>query len=290
MVPAVASVRPTPGPGRARLARVAALVLVASLAGAACGQSDDTASPGVDLAQVATGQGVDPLPADQTAGIDPAAVRADIGGTAAAPAGGLGGVAAAPPVAAPTTAAPAAPAPSSTARPAPVAAPAAAAPTTTAPAPATGGTAESASLPTVAVSGAASPAPTPTSAVAPPATAAESDLAAGEERSFTLLNELRGGLSLAALTRDPALDTLAREWSRHMAESGELVHSENPYGENIAFTSNTSLTAAEAAQVFERLWAEDPGHSQNMAGAYVKVGVGVWKSERGWYGTHLYNY
>ena len=113
---------------------------------------------------------------------------------------------------------------------------------------------------------------------------------AGEDRSFTLLNELRGGASLAPLTRDPALDVLAREWSKHMAETGELTHSANPYGENIAFTSNAALTAAEAAAVFERLWSEDAAHSQNMMGAYVKVGVGVWKSDRGWYGTHLYNY
>lgn len=285
--PAAPTARLTPHPVRARLARVAALVLVVSLAGTACGgQADDTVSPDVDLTQVATGRSGDQATADGTA--DPAAVRAD-GGAATSPAAALGGVAAAPPTAAPPTAAPptvapAAPAPSSTA------APAAPAPTTGAPAPtepAPGATPP----PTMAVSGAASPAPSPTpTTAAAPVTVSESDLAAGEEQSFVLLNELRGGMSLAALTRDPALDTLAREWSRRMAESGELAHSENPYGENIAFTSNTSLTAAEAAQAFERLWSEDPAHSQNMAGAYAKVGVGVWKSERGWYGTHLYNY
>lgn len=75
-----------------------------------------------------------------------------------------------------------------------------------------------------------------------------------------------------------------------MAETGDLTHSENPYGENIAFTSNSALTAAEAVQVFERLWSEDPAHSQNMMGPYVKVGVGVWRSDHGWYGTHLFNY
>jgi len=281
------------GPARARFVRVAALALVVALAGTACGGADDTVSPDVDLAQVATGHGFEPLPADETAGLDPAAVRADVGG-ATAPVAGLGGVAAAPPTAAPPVPVAAAPAPSSTGAPAP--APVASdAPTPTsavAPAPESGPDASGSPAPgpTVAVAGGGSPDPTPTTAVAAPATATESDLAAGEERSFTLLNELRGGMSLAALTRDPSLDSLAREWSRHMAETGELTHSENPYGENIAFTSNASLTAAEAAQVFERLWSEDPGHSQNMAGAYAKVGVGVWKSERGWYGTHLYNY
>ncbi len=282
--------------------RVAMLVLAVSLAGSACGQSNETVTPDIGLSRVVMGQEVEALPIDRTAGSDPAAVRAD-GVPPAAPAAGLGGVTAAPSAAAPPTVAPAVPAPApsaaSTVAPAPTSAPA---PTTTStpaavdPAAVTpvagGGSTPATPLPTVAVSGGGTPAPTPTptTAVAPPATAAEADLVAGEERSFTLLNELRGGMSLADLTRDPALDTLAREWSRHMAETGDLTHSENPYGENIAFTSNTSLTAAEAAQVFERLWSEDPAHSQNMMGAYVKVGVGVWRSDRGWYGTHLFNY
>lgn len=298
--PAVA--RPTTGRARGGLARLAALALAMSVAGTACGgRSNDTVSPDVDLAQAATGQGGGPLPADQTGSADPAAVRADLGG-AAVPAAGLGGVEAAPPTATPAAPVAAAPAPSSTTAPAvPVpaaAAPVAATPTAVvapAPDPAAGPAptdgSPGAPEPAIAVSGAGSPAPTPTpTTAAAPVTAPEADLVAGEERSFTLLNELRGGMSLAAMTRDPGLDALAREWSRHMSEVGELAHSENPYGENIAFTSNTSLTATEAAQVFERLWSEDPGHSQNMAGAYVKVGVGVWKSERGWYGTHLYNY
>ncbi len=297
-VPPLSAPRLPVGSSRVGWARVAMLVLAVSLAGSACGQSDETVSPDVRLSQVATGQGVDALPIDRTAGSDPAAVRAD-GAPPAAPAAGLGGVTAAPPAAAPPTVAPAgagpAPAAASTAAPGPAPAPTSTvAPTTVDPAalaPAVGGgSAPATPPPTVAVSGGSSPAPTPTTAAAPPATAAESDLVAGEERSFTLLNELRGGMTLAALTRDPALDTLAREWSRHMAEMGDLTHSENPYGENIAFTSNTALTAAEAAQVFERLWSEDPAHSQNMMGAYVKVGVGVWRSDRGWYGTHLFNY
>ncbi len=286
--------------GSARLgrARVAVLVLAATLAGTACGQSDETVSPDVRLSGVVTGQGVDALPIDRTAGSDPATVRAD-GVAPAAPAAGLGGVAAAPPTVAPAPAAPA-PAAASTVAPAPASAAAPVAtvtPTTADPAAAGGGSAPAASpapAPTVAVSGGDSPAPTPTptptTAAAPPATVSEADLAAGEERSFVLLNEFRSGMSLPAMTRDPALDTLAREWSSHMAETGDLSHSENPYGENIAFTSNASLTAAEAAQVFERLWSEDPAHSQNMMGAYVKVGVGVWRSDRGWYGTHLFNY
>lgn len=294
-VPVQTAHRPA-GPARAAVARLAALVLVA-LAGAACGQSDETVSPDIHLSEVATGQGVDALPADRTAASDAAAVRADTGG-AADPSDALGGVAAAPPTVAPATAAPAAPAAPSTAAPAapdtvaPAVTLATVAPTTVAPAPGAASATTpvpAAPLPTVAVSGSGAPAPTPTT-VTTPVSAAESDLLAGEDRSFTLLNELRGGATLAPLTRDPALDTLAREWSRHMAETGELVHSQNPYGENIAFTSNASLTAAEAAAVFERLWSEDPGHSQNMMGAYVKVGVGVWKSDRGWYGTHLYNY
>lgn len=301
-VPSVPARRSPAGSNRVGRARVAMLVLVVTLAGSACGQSDETVSPDIRLSRVVTGQGVDALPIDRTAGSDPAAVRAD-GAPPAAPAAALGGVTASPSPAAPSAAAPptVAPPAASTVAPAPVGAPASppaptttSTPTTVAPAavaPSPGaGSAPATPLPTVAVSVGSSPAPTATTALAPPGTAAEADLVTGEERSFTLLNELRGGMSLAPLTRDPALDTLAREWSRHMAESGDLTHSENPYGENIAFTSNSALTAAEAAQVFERLWSEDPAHSQNMMGAYVKVGVGVFRSDHGWYGTHLFNY
>ena len=76
-----------------------------------------------------------------------------------------------------------------------------------------------------------------------------------------------------------------------MAESGRFEHSSGPYGENIAFTSNTSLTAAEAADLFHQLWIESEGHYANMTNdRYAATGVGLYLTERGWYGTHVFNF
>jgi uncharacterized protein YkwD len=123
-----------------------------------------------------------------------------------------------------------------------------------------------------------------------PATAADSDLATGEANSLELLNRLRAATGLPPLARDPAMDGAARLWSRHMAESGAFEHSTTPYGENIAFTNNKRMSAAEAAEVFHRLWSEDEAHLANMNGEYARVGIGIYKTDGGWYGTHLFGY
>ena len=115
------------------------------------------------------------------------------------------------------------------------------------------------------------------------------DASTGEGRSFSRLNELRAGLGLGALTRDGEMDAFARDWSRQMAQSGDFRHSSGPYGENIAFTSNTTLSAAEAADLFHQLWLDSPGHYANMTnGGYAKAGIGLFLTDRGWYGTHVF--
>jgi uncharacterized protein YkwD len=153
-------------------------------------------------------------------------------------------------------------------------------------------------LPADTVSGGVVPAPSTT---APAATALSmtsagstppepADLAQGEGRSLELINELRAGLGLPALVRDETMDAFAREWSRQMAESGAFEHSASPYGENIAYTSNTELTAAEAAEAFSRLWVDSEVHYANMTAPYATVGIGVYRTDQGWYGTHVYSY
>ena len=117
------------------------------------------------------------------------------------------------------------------------------------------------------------------------------DLAAGEAASADLLGQLRSGLGLGALARSAEMDAFARDWSRQMAESGDLVHSNGPYGENIAFTSDVTLTAAEAAEQFHQLWIGSPGHYDNMVrDTYVTLGVGLYLTDKGWYGTHVFNF
>lgn len=126
---------------------------------------------------------------------------------------------------------------------------------------------------------------------APAGTVPLTDLVQGEDHSFAKLNMLRQHQSIPLLTRDPTMDAYARDWSRHMAETGEFAHSPGPYGENIAFTRNTSLTASEAAEVFHRLWVDSPDHYANMTEErYAKAGIGLYRTSRGWYGTHLFNY
>ena len=126
---------------------------------------------------------------------------------------------------------------------------------------------------------------------AAPALATDEELAAGEERSAVLLNELRTGVGLEPVAGDAEMDAYAREWSRHMAETGEFAHSEGAYGENIAFTSDVQLTAAEAAERFHDLWVNSPDHLANMTNPeFTLVGVGLYRTERGWYGTHVFIY
>ena len=132
------------------------------------------------------------------------------------------------------------------------------------------------------------PGATPTTTTPP---AGGDVLTSGESDSLARLNQLRSGLGLNALARDAEMDAFARNWSRQMAESGSFEHSNGPYGENIAFTSNTRLTAAEAAELFHQLWVDSPGHYRNMTNdGYTQTGIGLYRTDRGWYGTHVFRY
>lgn len=170
-----------------------------------------------------------------------------------------------------------------------------AAPATTAPATTTTLAPETTQAPTTVVTSSTS-APTtdttqPTDPTGSTTGLADEELNTGEDHSLALLNELRAGLELAALTEDPEMASFARDWSRQMASSGDFEHSTGPYGENIAFTSNTELTPTEAAILFHDLWLDSPGHYGNMTNeTYAKMGVGLYLTERGWYATHVFSF
>jgi uncharacterized protein YkwD len=116
-------------------------------------------------------------------------------------------------------------------------------------------------------------------------------LEAGEVESFTMLNALRVSLGLGEVVREAEMDAFAREWSRKMAETQQFEHSDGPYGENIAFTSNTQLTAAQAAELFHQLWVESPEHYANMTNErYTSSGIGLYLTPNGWYGTHVFKF
>ncbi len=121
--------------------------------------------------------------------------------------------------------------------------------------------------------------------------ASQADLEAGEAHSDSLLSQLRTSLGLEVLTRAAEMDAFARDWSRLMAESGDFEHSSGPYGENIAFTSDVTLTADEAADLFHQLWIGSPGHYANMVHtSYTSSGVGLYLTDKGWYGTHVFSF
>jgi len=121
--------------------------------------------------------------------------------------------------------------------------------------------------------------------------ATEAELGEGEVSSLNQLNALRLEHGLAELSRDPDMDAFARQWSQQMAESGEFVHSSGPYGENIAFTSDVRLTAQQASELFHQLWLDSPDHLANMTNAnYTNTGIGIFRSENGWYGTQTFRF
>jgi uncharacterized protein YkwD len=114
-------------------------------------------------------------------------------------------------------------------------------------------------------------------------------LAAAEQRSVELLNQLRVARGLAPLESSETMDAFARDWSAEMHESGDFRHSSGPYGENIAWWGRGSATPAEAAEVMHDLWINSPGHLRNMTNrGYSQVGVGFWQGPGGWYATHVF--
>lgn len=133
------------------------------------------------------------------------------------------------------------------------------------------------------------PAVTLTAGAACPQGEAEIALVTAEAHSMALLGQLRQSLGIGTLTRDPAMDAFARDWSETMDRTGDFQHSSGPYGENIAWWSAGSASPEAAAQRLHDLWVDSPGHYANMTRAsYTSVGVGFWQSSNGWHATHVF--
>jgi uncharacterized protein YkwD len=116
-------------------------------------------------------------------------------------------------------------------------------------------------------------------------------IATAEARSLSLLNQIRSSVGVAPLVNVDVMNDFARDWSRTMSEGGFFAHSGGPYAENIVWHSNENLTPQQAAQRFHDMWVTSAGHYQNMTHAgYTKVGVGLWRDENGWHGTHVFAY
>lgn len=75
-----------------------------------------------------------------------------------------------------------------------------------------------------------------------------------------------------------------------MATSGNFEHSTGPYPENIAWTSQSSLTPAEAAAQLHDQWVNSPSHYANMTDTnYATAGMGFYKDASGWHATHVFD-
>jgi uncharacterized protein YkwD len=102
---------------------------------------------------------------------------------------------------------------------------------------------------------------------------------------FNLVNQERGRLGIPAVTRNPKLDTVTRNYAQLMAsrnEMGHFVGGTNPgqritaggyrwlrYGENVARGYRT-------AQAVMNGWMNSPGHRANILNPrFVDLGVGV---------------
>jgi uncharacterized protein YkwD len=180
---------------------------------------------------------------------------------------------------APTTVAPTTDVPTPT-----TAAPTTAAPTTAGPttvAPTTAAPVTAAPVRTAPVTAAPSTAPPAT-----PRAAGEVERAASA--SLAALNSTRAAAGVGPLRLDGSMTAFARDWSRTMSTSG-FAHSSGPYAENIAYTSDTSLSPEGAAEYFNGAWVNSPGHYANMTNAtYTTVGIGLVPTESGWFATHVF--
>lgn len=156
------------------------------------------------------------------------------------------------------------------------------------------------------------PGTTPTNTVTPAASGcykADASICAIEAEILRLTNEERAHPTKmfqsphTALKAAPKLGFVARDWSKKQAARGSIGHDGFPdrrmavfskefpnaqadiSGENVAMTG---FDDGAIAKQFFKMWLNSPGHYANMMGEYVAMGVGVTKSDDGWYATECF--
>jgi uncharacterized protein YkwD len=116
-------------------------------------------------------------------------------------------------------------------------------------------------------------------------TSTSTDLAT---RLFNLANAARSDAGLKPLSRSSAMDTVARNWSLHLASNGlPLAHNPNysnqipsgwrAAGENVAWISAASgMSQAQLASRIHNNWMGSAGHRANILNPdFTHLGVGV---------------
>jgi uncharacterized protein YkwD len=106
--------------------------------------------------------------------------------------------------------------------------------------------------------------------------------------SLAALNATRANAGLAPVALNSEMSGFALSWSQEMSSSG-FRHSDGPYAENIAWTSDDSLSAAAAGAYFNDAWVNSPGHFANMTNPnWTEVGIGLHRESSGWWATHVF--
>lgn len=88
-----------------------------------------------------------------------------------------------------------------------------------------------------------------------------------------LVNDYRTGLALSGLADNASLDTGARKWVEHLADTGTLSHDAlhlddwQSVGENVG--------RGPTIEIIEQAFEDSPSHEHNLAGDYSHLGVAV---------------
>lgn len=125
-----------------------------------------------------------------------------------------------------------------------------------------------------------SPPTTSPTTTSPPSTN-EGFVSSAESEFASLINSYRSSKGLDKLSRDGSLNSYARSWAKHMAQTGDLTHSNistllppwSAVGENIG-------KGGAVDPIFEALVASG-SHLENMVGDFTDFGIGVYRDSKG---------
>ncbi|MER7750537.1 CAP domain-containing protein [Kitasatospora sp. NPDC097643] len=143
------------------------------------------------------------------------------------------------------------------------------------------------------------PAPVAPAPAVPDTAAQGYPAGSAEALSLRLINEERARNGVPALVVKADLTDFAVKWAQHMRETG-FAHSENASGagpsltgsrtltgECIVMWSDAALTGQQAAEQFQKMWTESPGHhAAQINPRYQEIGVGFYHDSTGWWGVH----
>lgn len=142
----------------------------------------------------------------------------------------------------------------------------------------TGGGAGAANTPPAKQTSIQQPAAKPAPAPAPKPSA---NRPVTQQQLLDATNRFRRANGLSTLKAEPALNNLAQDWSKQLAQSGQFYHRPNfanfyPQGWRGASENIVQVGAGATADDMVRAWANSPGHRANMMDPQAThFGVGI---------------